>query len=68
MRGKEVAKIAKTQGWVEVRSRGSHHTFRHPERPDHLVIPWANTGRELSSGLVKQIMCQLEHGERRVKV
>lgn len=66
MRGKEIAKIAIQEGWTEVRSKGSHHTFKHPNRPDHIVIPFAHAGRELDAGLSRQIMHQLRRGNLRV--
>ena len=66
MKGKEIANIAKSFGWVEVRCKGSHHTFKHPARPDHVVIPWANTGREVDPGLSHQIVHQLRRGHLRV--
>lgn len=66
MKGKELARIATDQGWTEIRCKGSHHTFKHPDRADHLVIPWANTGREVDPGLSRQITHQLRRGARRV--
>lgn len=66
MKGKELARIAMSNGWSEVRCKGSHHTFKHPERADHLVIPWANAGRELDAGLALQIIHQLRRGQHRV--
>ena len=40
-------------GWVEVRCVGSHHIFKHPERPGHLTVP--HPKEDLGKGLVQKI-------------
>lgn len=53
LRPREVIAILTSLGFVEVRQRGSHKQFRHPDGrgttvPDH-------GGRDISPGLIRQI-------------
>ena len=43
-------------GWVLDRVRGSHHVFRHPRRPGHVVVP--HPKKDLGIGLVTAIRKQ----------
>ena len=43
-------------GWVLDRVRGSHHVFRHPDRPSHIVVP--HPKKDLGVGLVAAIKKQ----------
>jgi len=43
-------------GWVLDRVRGSHHVFRHPGRPGHVVVP--HPKKDLGVGLVAAIRKQ----------
>jgi predicted RNA binding protein YcfA (HicA-like mRNA interferase family) len=43
-------------GWVLDRVRGSHHVFRHPRRPGHVVVP--HPKKDLGVGLVSAIRKQ----------
>jgi predicted RNA binding protein YcfA (HicA-like mRNA interferase family) len=43
-------------GWVLDRIRGSHHVFRHPARPGHVVVP--HPKKDLGVGLVAAIRRQ----------
>jgi predicted RNA binding protein YcfA (HicA-like mRNA interferase family) len=43
-------------GWTLDRVRGSHHVFRHPERPGHVTVP--HPKKDLGRGLVKAIRRQ----------
>lgn len=36
---KEIIRILKANGWVEVRSKGSHVTFKHPEKAMLVTVP-----------------------------
>ena len=46
----------KVAGWVLDRVRGSHHVFKHPERPGHVVVP--HPTKDLGVGLVAAIRRQ----------
>jgi predicted RNA binding protein YcfA (HicA-like mRNA interferase family) len=43
-------------GWVLDRARGSHHVFRHPKRPGHVVVP--HSKKDFGIGLVSAIRKQ----------
>ena len=43
-------------GWVLDRIRGSHHVFKHPDRPGHVVVP--HPKKDLGIGLVSAIYKQ----------
>jgi predicted RNA binding protein YcfA (HicA-like mRNA interferase family) len=43
-------------GWVLDRVRGSHHVFRHPNRPGHVVVP--HPKKDLGPGLVAAVRKQ----------
>jgi predicted RNA binding protein YcfA (HicA-like mRNA interferase family) len=43
-------------GWLLDRVRGSHHVFRHPTRPGHVVVP--HPKKDLGVGLVSAIRKQ----------
>ena len=42
--------------WRLDRANGSHHVFKHPSRPGHVVVP--HPKKELGLGLVKAIRRQ----------
>jgi predicted RNA binding protein YcfA (HicA-like mRNA interferase family) len=43
-------------GWVLDRVRGSHHVFKHADRPGHIVVP--HPKKDLGTGLVAAIRKQ----------
>jgi predicted RNA binding protein YcfA (HicA-like mRNA interferase family) len=55
MKVREVVRLLEKQGWVEMRSRGSHRNFRHPVRPQVVTVP-GNDGKELSPGTLHDIL------------
>ena len=55
MKVREVVRLLKKQGWVEMRSRGSHRSFRHPARPQVITMP-GNDGKELAPGTLNDIL------------
>ena len=56
MKVKDLFRLLNQLGWVEVRSRGSHHLFAHPNarRP----VPVAVHGKEISDIMAKAILKQ----------
>jgi predicted RNA binding protein YcfA (HicA-like mRNA interferase family) len=46
----------KAAGWILDRVRGSHHVFKHPARPGHVVVP--HPKKDLGPGLVAAIRKQ----------
>ena len=54
MTAKEVIRKLKDAGWVEIRSKGSHHQFAHPDRPGTVTVP-CHAGKDLSMLVVKSV-------------
>lgn len=46
----------KSAGWELDRVRGSHHVFKHPTRPGHVVVP--HPKKDLGTGLIAAIRKQ----------
>jgi predicted RNA binding protein YcfA (HicA-like mRNA interferase family) len=53
MTAREVVARLKAEGWILVRSKGSHAQYRHPDRPDLVTVPM-HTG-DLPLGTLKSI-------------
>ena len=53
LRPREVAAILEKLGFVEVRQRGSHHQYRHPDGRG-TTVPF-HEGRDISPILLRQI-------------
>jgi len=56
MKSADLIRELKRAGWVLDRVRGSHHVFKHPKRPGHLVVP--HPRKDLGTGLVTAIRRQ----------
>ena len=56
MRSGDLIRLLQAQGWTLDRVRGSHHVFKHPDRPGHIVVP--HPKKELGKGLVAAIRKQ----------
>ncbi|WP_318658491.1 type II toxin-antitoxin system HicA family toxin [Indioceanicola profundi] len=56
MRGADLIRELKAAGWMPDRVRGSHHVFKHPDRPGHLVVP--HPKKDLGTGLMTAIRMQ----------
>ncbi|WP_185265490.1 type II toxin-antitoxin system HicA family toxin [Halopseudomonas xiamenensis] len=39
MRSRQVIGLLIEHGWYEVAVKGSHHQFKHPERPGRVTVP-----------------------------
>lgn len=57
MRFREVEKILLKGGWYEVKQVGSHHQYKHPEKPGKVTIP-EHKGKDINLSVVKSIMRQ----------
>jgi len=55
MRVREVVQLLEKNGWKEMRSRGSHRHFKHPEQPYVITVP-GNEGKELAPGTLNAIL------------
>ncbi|GAA3686590.1 MULTISPECIES: type II toxin-antitoxin system HicA family toxin [Acetobacter] len=56
MNSAALIKEMKKAGWQEVRVRGSHHQFRHPDHNHTVTVP--HPKKELGKGLVAAIRKQ----------
>ena len=56
MKSVDLIRELKAVGWVLDRVRGSHHVFKHPARPGHVVVP--HPKKDLGPGLVAAIRTQ----------
>ena len=56
MKPKELIKRLEQEGWQVVRTEGSHHMMKHPERTDLIVVPFHNT--DLKTGILNKILKQ----------
>ena len=56
MASAELMRELKKAGWVLERVNGSHHIFKHAERPGIVVVP--HPKQDLGKGLVKAIRKQ----------
>jgi predicted RNA binding protein YcfA (HicA-like mRNA interferase family) len=54
MKSRDVIRAREADGWVEVRSRGSHRQFRHPTKPGRVTAP-IHGSRDLGIELVRAI-------------
>jgi predicted RNA binding protein YcfA (HicA-like mRNA interferase family) len=52
---REVVKLLLKEGWIEIRSRGGHRHFKHPQLPSVITVP-GNDGRELAPGTLNDIL------------
>ena len=55
MKVREVIRLLEKQGWVEMRSRGSHRHFKHPNQAFVITVP-GNDGKELAPGTLNAIL------------
>jgi predicted RNA binding protein YcfA (HicA-like mRNA interferase family) len=55
MRVREVIRLLEQNGWTEMRSRGSHRNFKHPEKPSMVTVPGSD-GKELAPGTLNAIL------------
>ncbi|HAE58762.1 MAG TPA: toxin HicA [Anaerolineae bacterium] len=56
MNSREIIARLKEDGWILVHVRGSHHHYKHPEKPGHVTVP--HPKRDLPIGTVRSIFRQ----------
>jgi len=56
MRSTDVIKQLEAAGWTLRSVKGSHHVFRHPDRPGHISVP--HPKKDLGAGLVHKLLKQ----------
>jgi len=55
MKVPDVIRLLDKDGWVEMRSRGSHRHFKHPNQVFVITVP-GNEGKELAPGTLNAIL------------
>ena len=55
MKVREVIRLLEKHGWVEMRSRGSHRHFKHPDEAFVITVPGSD-GKELAPGTLNVIL------------
>jgi predicted RNA binding protein YcfA (HicA-like mRNA interferase family) len=53
---KELIKLIEADGWYHVRTNGSHHHFKHPDKTGLVTIPHPKS--DLPKGTIKSIKRQ----------
>jgi predicted RNA binding protein YcfA (HicA-like mRNA interferase family) len=55
MKVRELIHLIEHRGWVDIRSKGSHRHFNHPNHPHLITVP-GNRGKELAPGTLQSIL------------
>lgn len=61
MNSRDVIRRLKDDGWRLVRTKGSHHQFKHPDRPGLITVP--HPKKDFPTGTLRAIMKQAEWTE-----
>lgn len=56
MNSRDVIRRLEREGWRRVASKGSHHQYKHPDRPGRVTVP--HPKRDLPKGTLKAIYRQ----------
>jgi len=56
MDSRDLIAMLKADGWVLVKSVGSHHQFKHPEKPGKVTVP--HPRRDLPKGTLNSVLKQ----------
>lgn len=54
MTSKELILILQADGWVLRNVKGSHHVYKHPNKPMHISVP--HPKKDLGVGLVNKLL------------
>jgi len=57
MKVRDVIKTVEADGWVKVRTKGSHRIYKHPTKPGMVVIP-GHPGKDMQPGTLDAILKQ----------
>ncbi len=56
---KKLIRVLQKDGWYQVRSKGSHLRFKHPQKEGHVTVPFHGSS-ELSTGTFYSIIKQAQ--------
>jgi predicted RNA binding protein YcfA (HicA-like mRNA interferase family) len=59
MKVRELVRVLEDDGWFLVRTKGSHHQFKHPTKKWLVTVP-GNRNDELAPGTLNSILKQAE--------
>jgi predicted RNA binding protein YcfA (HicA-like mRNA interferase family) len=54
---RDIIKLIEKDGWYWVRTKGSHHQYKHSTKPGLVTIP-GNPGDDVASGTLNNILKQ----------
>ena len=54
---RDLVKLIEKDGWLWVRTRGSHRQYKHPAKPGLVTVP-GNPGDDLAPGTLNNILKQ----------
>ena len=57
MKVRELVKRVERDGWVQVRTRGSHRQFKHPVKPGTVTVA-GNAGVDVPPGTLNNVLKQ----------
>jgi predicted RNA binding protein YcfA (HicA-like mRNA interferase family) len=55
MKVRELVQLLEKHGWREMRSKGSHRHFKHPDQASLVTVPGTD-GKELAPGTLNAIL------------
>jgi predicted RNA binding protein YcfA (HicA-like mRNA interferase family) len=55
LKGREIVKLIEQDGWYLKRSKGSHQVYKHPKKPDTVVVAY-HGAKDIPEGTVKSIL------------
>jgi predicted RNA binding protein YcfA (HicA-like mRNA interferase family) len=61
---REIIQFSTADGWREVRTTGSHHHFKHPQKPGIVTIP--HPKKQIGKGLFNSILKQAQWKENKI--
>jgi len=54
---RDIVKLIEKDGWYWVRTKGSHHQYKHPTKPGLVTVP-GNPGDDVAPGTLNNILKQ----------
>ena len=57
MKVRDVVRMLESDGWLLARARGSHHHYKHPEKPGLVTVPGRGSD-DLAPGTYQSILKQ----------
>ncbi len=56
MKYRDIIKMIEADGWYWVTTRGSHRRYKHPTKPNFIIVPAHNLGSDVKIGIEKKIL------------